>query len=89
MKFTIDDKDPEVLRKCPTHLRVEQFLAALADGKLITAVALANHVGLSHGTVMRVGHLISRNLSVNRGNKKFYGNPKTIQAFKKHYQLQD
>jgi len=87
MKFTIDDKAPELLSKPPTLLRVEAALAKLEDGKLVTAPGLANLTGIAHGTLMRTGHLVDQALSVIRGNKKFYGNKKTIQAFKDTYHL--
>jgi hypothetical protein len=87
MKFLIDDKAPELLDKPPTLRRVEAALANLEAGKLVTAPALANLTGIAHGTMMRTGHLVAEQFCVQRGNKKFYGNPKTIQAFKKHYGL--
>lgn len=87
MKFTIDDKPAVHSTKPSSVIKAEEALRNLPDGKLLTILRLSELTRLNHFTLERQSAFFDESLCALRGRRKFYGNAKTVKAYKAAYQL--
>lgn len=81
MKFTIDDAPPGV-GSAALNAAI-RFIRALPNSKLVTATTIARETGYQLTYISTFARLIPEELCARNGNKKIYGNPKTIAAWRK------
>lgn len=81
MKFKINGEVP-VLDDNPLVGKCLAILDNLPDGELITAPVLARAAGYQFESFANRSYLLPETHSAKRGQRKFYGNQKTIKAWK-------
>jgi hypothetical protein len=87
--FRIDDQVQDPLRQRPLLKRAITVCQAQSNGALITTRRLAALVGTTTGGFSDIGRSIPAELCVQHGTRKYYGNPKTIAAYKQQNGLPD
>jgi hypothetical protein len=81
MKFTIDNAVPPSGNV--TLQKVIKLIRELPDGEMLSMRGVASKATLSEQYISSFGALIPADICVKHAQKKLYGNPKTIAAWKK------
>ena len=86
-ELTVDDV-PLPSRERPLLARFRAILMALPDGKLRTLDRLCADHQLNRDSISAdIARFMPATLRVRHGHRNYYGNPKTIAAYRKKYQL--
>jgi hypothetical protein len=83
MKFTLISAP--TVRKNPLLARMVNCLSQLDFRVLVDAPELARRLKVAPNYVSAVKYLIPESLSIKSGRRRFYGNAKTVRAWKKRY----
>ena len=86
MKFTINSAPAQTTKKCAGLLRLEAACRARKNGELITLGNLAVHGRMSIFTAGVHVKNMDQTLRVRQGAAFYYGNKKTIAAYRKKIQ---
>jgi hypothetical protein len=83
MQIMIDDCATNLKTMPPVFMRMVEYLDALKDGQMKTTETLANGVGCAQGTPLRMPSSTKDEYSaIMNGNKRVWGNKRTVIAFK-------